>query len=222
VIERYGLVWVCPGTPAGEPPAVSVEDDPTFRRINTGVEVWRTSALRMTDNFLDIAHFPWVHVGTFGRQDQTEVPPIELGPLDDGWYGYAYEVEAGNESGGASSGQTTAVVHRSMTTGFVLPFAVRSTIGYDTGLEHVLLLCSTPVDDDVALFTFVVWRNDDHDVPAEAVIALDRAIGAEDKAMLERIPGGLPLPAAATVSTQADRASVEWRRRLHELTEHGA
>ena len=64
----------------------------------------------------------------------------------------------------------------------------------------------------------MVWRNDDHTVPAEDVIVFDRAIGAEDKVMLERIPGVLPLAASATVSTQADRASVEWRRRLTDLT----
>lgn len=214
VVERYGLVWLCPGTPAGSVPTVSIDDDPTYRRINTGVERWRTSARRMTDNFLDIAHFPWVHTGTFGHQEHTAVAAIELGPLDDGWYGYAYEVEAGNDGGAVASGQDAPVVHRAMTTGFHLPFAVRSTIRYDTGLEHVILLCSTPVDDDVALFTFVVWRNDDHSVPAEAVIAFDRAIGAEDKTMLERIPGALPLSPTATVSVQADRASVEWRRRL--------
>lgn len=221
VVERFGLVWLCPGSPRGDVPVIAVDDDPAYRRINTGVARWRTSALRMTDNFLDIAHFPWVHAGTFGRQDQTEVPGIELGPLDDGWYGYAYEVDAGNEGAAAASGQDGSVVHRAMTTGFWLPFSVRSTIRYDTGLEHVILLCSTPVDEDTALFTFVVWRNDDHTVPADDVIAFDRAIGAEDQVMLERIPGVLPLAAAATVSTQADRASVEWRRRLAALVGEG-
>jgi hypothetical protein len=104
-----------------------------------------------------------------------------------------------------------------MTTGFHLPFTVRSTIEYETGLEHVILLCSTPIDDVTSYFTFVVWRNDDHSVAAEEVIALDRAIGAEDQRMLERVPGVLPLDAHATVSVQSDRASIEWRRRLAAL-----
>ena len=80
-----------------------------------------------------------------------------------------------------------------MTTGFALPFTVRSTIHYETGLDHVILLCTTPIDDGHSYFTFVVWRNDDHTVPAEEVIAFDRAIGAEDRRMLERLPGVLPL-----------------------------
>jgi hypothetical protein len=104
-----------------------------------------------------------------------------------------------------------------MTTGFHLPFTVRSTIHYETGLDHLILLCSTPVDDVTSLFTFVIWRNDDHSVPAEEVIAFDRAIGAEDKRMLEQVPGVLPLDQHRTVSVQSDRPSVEWRRRLAAL-----
>ncbi len=101
-----------------------------------------------------------------------------------------------------------------MTTGFHLPFTVRSTIHYETGLDHILLLLSTPVDDLTSLFTFVVWRNDDFTVPADEVLRFDKAIGAEDRRMLERVPGVLPLDATALVSVQADKASVEWRRQL--------
>jgi phenylpropionate dioxygenase-like ring-hydroxylating dioxygenase large terminal subunit len=215
--ERYGLVWVCPGTPSRPIPTIAHEEDPAYRRINSGVERWATSATRMTDNFLDIAHFPYVHTGTIGIAANTQVPRFEIGPLDDEFTGYAYEVEVANELGSSSSGLEGGVVARRMTTGYHLPFTVRSTIRYESGLDHVILLCTTPVDDVRSYFTFVVWRNDDHTVPAEDVIAFDRAIGAEDKRMLERVPGVLPLDPAATVSVQADRAGVEWRRRLAAL-----
>ena len=162
VTERYGLVWVCPGTPRSPIPTIVEEDDPSYRRINSGVERWSTSVTRMTDNFLDIAHFPYVHVGTFGAATSTEVPTFEITDLDDDFVGYRYEVEVGNELGAASSGVDAPVVTRRMTTGFALPFTVRSTIHYETGLDHVILLCSTPIDDVHSYFTFVVWRNDDH------------------------------------------------------------
>ena len=215
--ERYGLVWLCLGDPVADIPAIAAEDDPAYRRINSGVDTWTTSATRMTDNFLDISHFPYVHVGTFGIQDNRDVPKIELQQLDADFYGYEYEVEVGNEQGAVSSGLDAEIVTRRMTTGFHLPFTVRSTIHYETGLDHLILLCSTPIDDVTSYFTFVIWRNDDFSVPAEEVIAFDRAIGAEDKAMLERLPGVLPLEPTATVSVQADKASLEWRRRLAAL-----
>ncbi len=145
--ERYGLVWVCLGTPSASIPCISQEDDPSFRRINTPVEVWKSSATRMVDNFLDIAHFPFVHVGTFARAQDAHVPKLELKPLDNGYYGYRYEVLADNTTGSLVSGETQEVVHRSMSTGFSLPFVVRSTIQYESGLAPLLLLLSTPIDD---------------------------------------------------------------------------
>lgn len=220
--ERYGLVWMCVGTPTGEIPVIPQEDDPTFRRINTPVDLWQTSATRMTDNFLDITHFPWVHVATFGRRQETQVPKVELDELDHGWFGYQYEVRANNKAlGTLASGQSVDVVERKMSSGFHLPFDVRSTIAYHTGLQHILLLLSTPVDDVTSYFTFVVWRNDDFSVSAEEVIRFDLAIGAEDKRMLEQLDGVLPLDQTTLVSVQADKCSVEWRRRLVESMQAG-
>ncbi|MEP7203406.1 MAG: aromatic ring-hydroxylating dioxygenase subunit alpha [Ilumatobacteraceae bacterium] len=212
--ERYGLVWVCLGTPRGPIPCIVQDSDPSFRRINTPVDVWQVSATRMVDNFLDITHFPFVHVGTFGRAQDTHVPRFELQALDDEFYGYRYEVLANNTTGTLASGQTESVVHRVMTSGFAMPFAVRSTIQYDSGLEHILLLLSTPIDDVTSYFTFVVWRNDDFSVCAEEIIRFDLAIGAEDKRMLEQLGGVLPLDQTTLVSVQADKCSVEWRRQL--------
>jgi phenylpropionate dioxygenase-like ring-hydroxylating dioxygenase large terminal subunit len=216
--ERYGLVWVCLGAPSGDLPVIPQETDPSYRRINTPVDVWRTSATRMADNFLDITHFPWVHVGTFGRRQDTQVPKIELEQLDNGWFGYRYEVRANNDSlGSLASGQTEAVVERAMSSGFHLPFDVRSTIRYAHGLDHVLLLLSTPIDDVTSYFTFVVWRNDDFSVAAHDIIRFDLAIGAEDKAMLQQLDGVLPLDQTTLVSVQADKCGIEWRRRLVEM-----
>ena len=190
---KYGLVWVCPGDSPKELPAIIQEQDESFRRINNPVDMWRACAMRMTDNFLDIAHFPWVHTGTFGNNQRRSVPEIELEMLEGGYYGYEYKVVADNPPGASlSSGRSSEVVSRHMTTGFHLPFTVRSTISYDSGLHHIMLLLTTPIDDVTSYFTFVVWRNDDFSVSAEDVIAFDRMIGEEDKRMLEKIPGVLP------------------------------
>ena len=145
--ERYGLVWLCLGEPLSRIPEITADGDPSYRRINSGVELWRTSATRMTDNFLDIAHFPYVHRGTFGIEANMVVPSFEITALDEDFEGYSYEVDVGNSAGTVASGQAGDVVHRRMTTGFNLPFTVRSTIHYETGLDHLILLCSTPVDD---------------------------------------------------------------------------
>ena len=218
--ERYGLVWLCLGEPAAPIPEMTADTDRSFRRINSGVAIWKVAATRMVDNFLDVSHFPYVHSGTFGGAQEPLVPPIELVDLDDGYHGYRYEVVANNpDEAQATSGSADAVVERTMTTGFCLPLAVRSTITYKSGLQHVILLLSSPIDESTSYFTFVVWRNDDFDVPGEEVIRFDRAIGEEDRKMLEQLSGGLPLERTALTSVQSDRASVEWRRRLAALME---
>ena len=216
---RYGLVWICPGDGGarGLPP-IAQEDDASFRRINNPVDVWRTSATRMTDNFLDISHFPWVHRGTFGSDQRTRVEEISLEELDGGYHGYAYDVVASNpDAATLASGQAEGTVSRAMTTGFRLPFTVRSTIAYESGLNHIILLLTAPIDDVSSYFTFVVWRNDDFSICADEVIAFDRMIGAEDKAMLEKVPGVLPLSPRGVVSTRSDKASSAWRRRFAAL-----
>jgi phenylpropionate dioxygenase-like ring-hydroxylating dioxygenase large terminal subunit len=220
--ERYGLVWVCLGEPRAPIPDMRWEDDPSFRRINTPVDTWKVATTRVVDNFLDFTHFPFVHTRTFGRSQDTQAPRIELQHLDDFFYGYRYEVLANNQSVGTiASGQDTEVVHRVMTTGFSLPFICRSTIEYDSGLEHILFLLSTPVDEFTSYFTFVVWRNDDFSVATDEVIQFDLAIGAEDKVMLERLHGSLPLDQTSLVNVAADKCSVEWRRQLSELLAAG-
>jgi phenylpropionate dioxygenase-like ring-hydroxylating dioxygenase large terminal subunit len=215
--ERYGLIWLCLDEPVAGIPEIPEDSDRSFRRINQVVEHWDASTTRMVDNFLDYSHFPFVHLGSFGGATDPEVGRVELEPLGD-FYGYQYEVVASNVPvGNAASGQSTTSVSRKMSTGFALPFAVRSTIEYSTGLCHQLLLLSTPKDDESSYFTFVVWRNDDFSTPADELLRFDLAIGAEDKRMLEKVPGVLPLDATTVVSVQAEKASVEWRRRFAAL-----
>lgn len=214
---RYGLVWVCIGEPEGDIPDIVQESDAAFRRINNPVQEWKVSAVRMTDNFMDIAHFPWVHLGTFGNDQRTLVPKIKLSELPGSFYGYEYSVVAENPpSASLTSGQDTADVSRKMSTGFQLPFVVRSTINWHTGLDHILLLLTAPIDDVTSLFTFVIWRNDDFSVSAEDLATFDRLVGEEDRVMLERIPGVLPLD-GGLANTQADKPSTAWRLRFKAL-----
>ena len=58
-------------------PTIVADTDPTFRRINTASTPGGCRPTRMTDNFLDMSHFPFVHAGTFGSEGHL-VPQIEL------------------------------------------------------------------------------------------------------------------------------------------------
>ena len=191
-----GSCGSAPATPRSPIPDDRRGRDPAFRRINSGVERWATSATRMTDNFLDIAHFPYVHAGTFGTATEHA------------------GAEVRDRSTSTTTSSATGTRSRSATTLGARLVGHRRPGGHAADDDRVQPAVHGPQHDPLrdrarprdpavhhadrrrhSYFTFVVWRNDDYSVPAEEVIAFDRAIGAEDKRMLERVPGVLPLDA---------------------------
>lgn len=216
--EHYGLIWLCPGEPSGPVPMLGVDADSSFTRLNTGIQIWNCAATRMIDNMLDVAHFPYTHAGTFGREQELIVPNFSLTQLDESFHGYKYSVTVNNEGGAKSmSGGGADVINLDMSTGFTLPFSVRSTMSYDNGIEQTLFMTATPVSTDLSYFTFVLWRNDDVSETGPQIIDFEHQVALEDQAMLEQLSGELPLGRGALVDVQSDKASLEWRRRYREL-----
>ena len=223
--EKYGLIWMCPGDPHSPIPEVVAENDDSFTRINTEMQIWNVDSTRMIDNMLDISHFPYTHRGTFGMEQETVVPKINLEQLDETFFGYGYEVKINNV--GATkvmSGGGDDVLKLFMTTGFALPFSVLSTMSYETGVEQKLFMTAAPIQEGKSAYTFVLWRNDDlkalvapNRTIADEVLELELAVVLEDQMMLEKLKGRLPLEHGALVDVQADKPSLEWRRRYKEL-----
>ena len=109
--ERYGLVWVCLDEPSSPLPDVPEDDDGAFRRIVEPLAQWHVAATRVVDNFLDVAHFPYVHAGTFGAASPARVAPVTLEVLGD-FYGWRYEVRAANAGAATvASGQALSLIH---------------------------------------------------------------------------------------------------------------
>jgi phenylpropionate dioxygenase-like ring-hydroxylating dioxygenase large terminal subunit len=218
-VERYGLVWVCPGEPAYGIVEVVEDLDPAYRRINCSFEVWNASASRLMDNFVDYSHFPFTHAGSFGGVMDAYVPTIHLDASGD-LYSFSFDFEAANpEENRTTTRVTTATVTRTMTHAYGMPFTIRNVIAYETGLRHVVLIVLTPVDDQRTIFTMTIFRNDDHAIPVDEAVQLDRKVVAEDRRMMELIPGPLPLDPRQLLHVHADRPAVDWARRFAALLE---
>jgi phenylpropionate dioxygenase-like ring-hydroxylating dioxygenase large terminal subunit len=216
VTEKYGLVWLCPGVTTSEVPVVVEDSDPSFHRFNTPIQQWAASATRMVDNFLDTAHFAFVHDVSIGSGINPRVATFDVQPLDDWFTGYIYDVLVANPEEAHSTlgdSATASLVH--MTTGFALPFIVRGTMQFPNGVRQVLMLSSTPVDDLNSLFTFAIWRNDDE--PEAEIVNFELQIDAEDQLMVEMLDGPLPLEGGRLVSVRSDKGSEVWRRELVRL-----
>lgn len=218
VEEHYGLVWFCPSDPHQPVPYLAVEHDSSFTRLNTSTEVWNSSVTRMIDNMLDVAHFPYTHAGTFGREQEQKVPNFTLEDLDDTFHGYNYSVVVNNEGEAKTmAGGGADVIGLDMSTGFALPFSVRSTMSYETGVEQTLFMTASPISAERSYFTFVLWRNDDVSVTGQQIVDFELAVAEEDRLMLEGLDGELPLERGGLVDVQSDKASLEWRRRYRSL-----
>jgi phenylpropionate dioxygenase-like ring-hydroxylating dioxygenase large terminal subunit len=218
VAEHYGLVWLCPAQPKYPVPHLGVEYDSNFTRLNTGMQVWNCSVTRIIDNILDVAHFPFTHLGTFGLGQERVVPHFSLGPLDDTFYGYEYSVVVNNEGDAKTmSGGGEAIISLEMSTGFALPFSARSTMTYESGVEQVLFMTAAPISSERSYYTFVLWRNDDVSTTGRHIVDFELEISREDRAMLENLSGELALGRGDLVDVQSDKASVEWRRRYCSL-----
>ena len=74
VRERYACLWTTLGTPAGEIFVCRRPMRPTAAPVICGWVKMRTSGLRLVENFLDMAHFPYIHTDVLGAEPHTEVP----------------------------------------------------------------------------------------------------------------------------------------------------
>src|SRR5438552_474753 len=74
VDERYGLIWVClVERPIFPIPRFPEFEDPDFKVVAGPVYEWKSSAHRRVENFVDFAHFAWVHDGVLGSHESPEV-----------------------------------------------------------------------------------------------------------------------------------------------------
>lgn len=83
VRERYELVWVSLGEPDKDIPPFPEWDDPTYHKMLCGpYGPLHASAPRAIENFLDMAHLPFVHAGILGDPQRGEIPDyeVEVGP----------------------------------------------------------------------------------------------------------------------------------------------
>jgi phenylpropionate dioxygenase-like ring-hydroxylating dioxygenase large terminal subunit len=210
---RYGIVWAClSGKPVWQLPHWDGIENPELKKVYFAIDTWKTSAGRHVENFNDLAHFPWVHTGSFGGDTSVPVPPYEVQHTD---YGLTFLVpytEGFNRFDDGVPGDTRDVVYRyELTfpfttllkiapkgTNYVQYFADVASPASAHETRIFQLFTDTTGDPDVAF-----WQRD------------QRTINGEDIALVEgQFPQELPLDTRDEMHIPADRMSIEYRRAL--------
>lgn len=76
--EHVGLIWVALEEPIAPLPDFPELTDPSYRILQGPIYEWRTSAPRRLENFVDFAHFPYVHDGTIGSREKPVVETVKV------------------------------------------------------------------------------------------------------------------------------------------------
>lgn len=213
VLLRYGYVWTSLGTPPDDIFAIPEYAEPGRRNLNAATFGVHVSAPRVVENFLDMAHFPFVHDGFLGEEPNTEVRD------------YAVEIRGAPD-------EILATRCR-----FFQPrAAATSTDGAE--VEYVyrvphpfcsVLYKSSPVDpmrmDVIAIFVqpvaveqvnaYMLLSLLDEVNDTKSIRRFQQTIFGQDKPILEnQRPKRLPLDPSAETHIRADKLAIAYRRWL--------
>jgi vanillate O-demethylase monooxygenase subunit len=215
------MVFVAPDTPLTPLPSISCAHDPSFQQGDLPVLRSRANAGLLADNFLDMAHFPFVHVGTFGASEAREVPNYSV--TRDGYlFSATYEHEFANrEDPGVAQGLRPLMQRRRLTYRYTAPFHLELAIEFlDAGGTNVIGFFLTPEDDETVRIYSSLWRDDlgGSVERMKEAIEFEMAVVDEDLRLQSRFEVlGLPLDMTSEVHTRADKTTVELRRILSDF-----
>jgi phenylpropionate dioxygenase-like ring-hydroxylating dioxygenase large terminal subunit len=218
--ERNGMVFLAPEPPVTELLDIPEADDPAFMHGELEPIRARVGAGLMLDNFLDMAHFPFVHLGTIGTPEaETFEFAVERAGL--GMRVHGRHPFPNREDPGVAEGIRPLIQMRALEYRYRAPFSICLRIDYvEAGGSNVLDFYVQPEDDEHCRLYMSVYRNDLDGDPhrmAESV-AFERKVLDEDLALQERYTDRrLPLDLTAEVHVKADRMTIELRRILGDL-----
>lgn len=227
VTERWGLVWLAP-----EQPRVPPFDAPdTEDREFTGA--WlppaRTPAPAgfAADNFLDVAHFPFVHTGTFGAAEQRFVEPYDVEREPGGFRSVQVQEFDNPQDPGVLAGKRPVRQRRRATYVYRAPFQLLLRLEeLDAGAVKTILFFLQPeAERSTRIYTKMLLHgiggqaHPDADTVA-AEVAFEEAVLAEDLALQQTLTVTvLPLEPRDEMHVRADRLGLALRRALRELVD---
>ncbi|MBI3792341.1 MAG: aromatic ring-hydroxylating dioxygenase subunit alpha [Gemmatimonadetes bacterium] len=223
ITERYGLLWVSLGEPGHDVPAF-----PEWGKVGYAcavcdpIEHVQAHGPRLIENFLDVAHFPFVHEGVLGDKRHADMSdyechvdatgvrsdpvliwqPVQHGTEAGGRVSYTYRVER----------PYTAHMHKRVPAGWWAPDSPAAS--------HGLMLTITPHGDMDSTVWFLIASDAWTDPAALQVDYTKRitAIFEEDRAVvMGQRPELLPLDLQAELHLKSDRVAIAYRKYLRQL-----
>ncbi|WP_127784354.1 aromatic ring-hydroxylating dioxygenase subunit alpha [Rhodococcus sp. X156] len=212
VRQRYGFVWTTLGTPARDVFDIEESREPDRRYVPCGWITLRTSPGRVVENFLDMAHFPFVHTGILGGDANTEVAKYQAEIRHD-----VDEVWATNcrffqpQVSAATEGAYAQLTYRVPAPYMVMLYRVSPV---DPSRRDAIALFIQPIAEDLCRAQPVMYLVDP-DSEHTDLLHFEQIIFLQDRIIVEnQRPLLLPLEPREEIPTRADSSSVTYRRWL--------
>ena len=216
--ERYGLVWACLGEPRSDVLPFPEYEDPNLRKVLCGPYEVESSAPRIIENFLDMAHFPFVHPGVLGEPGRNEVRDYEVRSFDDGtgWGGveaigcFFWQPQTNSLSHDGTDVEYAYRVTRPLT-------AILNKVPEGQGgFREAISLHVQPVGEERSV-AWIIMAMTNFVQLEEELRAFQDQIFLQDKPIVEnQVPLRLPLAPRAELPVRADKLAVAYRRYLRE------
>ena len=219
--EAYGLVWVQLDAAQTKLPAFAAHADAHLRKVHCGPYDVATSAPRVVENFLDMAHFGFVHQGYLGARDTAAQADYAVERTMHGIRATGCRAWQPQSHANANQGSDVSYTYE-----VVSPYCaqlakvpdVRSAMASGKPVEWresiALWVCPVSPESSRVWFTMAVA---DFETAAAELQNFQDTIFMQDKPILEsQTPARLPLDLRAELHTTADKASSAYRRYLQD------
>ncbi|MEQ8842369.1 MAG: hypothetical protein RIB98_15395 [Acidimicrobiales bacterium] len=225
-VAHIGLIWVALEEPVAPLPSFPEFDDDTFHTIVCPSYDWDCHASRRLENFLDFAHFAWVHPGTKGDREFPEVSNQEVWREGDEVRVRQPRPEPRDDpekTGGPADDDQPTDDGRVMSTmhyrGYP-PLAAQLHQELPGGRAYAVFLAASPLDGHTTRTFWHVARNYGFEQPDSEFVQFQLDMVESDRPIVEsQRPGAIPTDVTAELHATDDNVTLQWRRLLRELVE---
>ncbi len=222
--EAYGLLWVCLGPEPQALPLFPEYAHAALQKVVCGPYEVAATGPRIIENFLDMAHFGFVHEGILGDLQHPVVADYEVQKLDCLKRGQGLLATSCR----AWQPQANLSLAAQGAAGSWVDYSYRVVRPLTAVLTKKPELMHTDYEEAIALFVqpvqprlskaWVVLALDIHDQSEQALRDFQDTIFMQDKPIVEsQRPHELPLHMGLELSQASDRLSMAYRRYLLDM-----
>ena len=211
VIEKMNMVWINLSKEENDFVNIKEFNESNFNHVASGPYIMNASAPRAIENFLDVAHFPFVHENHLGVKDKPMIDDYDVVSSNKGIHASNVKVFQPNPDGTNKSGEVIYDYHVHS------PFV--ASLGKDVSKNErfVLVFYVTPISETESMIYTLTLMNfgklDD-----KIVRDYQDFITAQDVPIVEsQRPELLPMDLQEELSIRSDKISIAYRRYLKKM-----